>query len=126
MRIYITASFRNGDNKEEIDELCEIIRRSWFDDYCFVRDEKNYWNPYELMQLARQRISECDIVLMNYDGPSHGRMIEIWIAYAMQKKIIIIAKKWIKIKDTVIWISDLIIEYDKLEDIINKIHLTYI
>lgn len=117
MKIYITASFRNWENNDEINTLCAAVRDAWFEDYCFVRDEKNYTDPYEMMNLARQRVLECDCILMNYDWPTHGRMIEIWIAYAMQKKVIIITQKWTNIKDTVIWVSDIIIEYENINEI---------
>jgi hypothetical protein len=45
-------------------------------------------------------------------------MIELGMAYAMNKKIILITKRWTNIKDTVRGVSDSIIEYENIEDII--------
>jgi hypothetical protein len=45
-------------------------------------------------------------------------MIELGIAYAMNKKIVVITKKWTHIKNTVRGVSDSIIEYENIEDII--------
>jgi hypothetical protein len=70
------------------------------------------------MQRAKEEIEKCDALLIDYDGPTHGRMIELWIAYSMNKKIIVITKQWTDIKDTVKGVSDSIIEYSQLEDII--------
>ncbi|MFA5000869.1 MAG: nucleoside 2-deoxyribosyltransferase [Candidatus Paceibacterota bacterium] len=122
MKIYITAPFRNGDNKAEIEELCLVVRKSGFEDFCFIRDIENYQkvfnDPHELMQRAKAEIEKCDALLIDYDGPGNGRIIELGIAYALNKQIILIAKKGTKIKDTVAGVADKIIEYEKLEDII--------
>ena len=45
-------------------------------------------------------------------------MIELGMAYAMNKKVVVITKKWTHSKDTVRGVSDRIIEYEKIEDII--------
>jgi len=118
MKIYITAPFTWGDNKVDIDNLCAAVKRAWFDDYCFVRDEEVFDDFHEMMEKAKTAIQECDALLLEYDWPSHGRMIELGIAYAMNKKIIIIAKNGITIKNTVKWVATSIIPYDSLEDII--------
>jgi thymidylate synthase len=52
-------------------------------------------------------------------------MIELGIAYAMNKKIVLITKKWIHVKDTVKWVSDSIIEYENIEDIIKPMEKIY-
>ena len=118
MKIYITAPFRDWENKDKIEYLCSIIRQSGFEDYCFVRDEKIFDDEYEMMRRAKEKIEKCKVLLIDYDWPTHGRMIEIGMAYAMNKKIIVITKKWTRIKDTVRGVSDSIIEYKNIEDII--------
>ncbi len=115
MKIYITAPFK--ENKNEIEKMCSIIRESWFEDYCFVRDEKVFDDYHKMMQRAKEEVIKCDALLIDYDGPTHGRMIELGIAYAMNKKIIVITKRWTIIKDTVRGVSDSIIEYENIEDI---------
>ena len=118
MKIYITAPFRDWENKDEIEYLCSIIRKSGFEDYCFVRDEKIFVDEYEMMKRAKEKIEKCDVLLIDYDGPTHGRMIELGMAYAMNKKIVVITKKWTQSKDTVRGVSDRIIEYEDIVDII--------
>jgi len=118
MKIYITAPFRDWENKDEVEYLCATIRKSGFEDYCFIRDEKTFADEYEMMRKAKEKIEKCEALLMDYDGPTHGRMIELGIAYAINKKIVIITKKWTHIKDTIRGVSDSIIEYENIEDII--------
>lgn len=118
MKIYITASFRDWDNKDEIEYLCSTIRKSGFEDYCFVRNEKTFNDCYEMMKKAKEEILKCEVLLINYDGPTQGRMIELGIAYAMNKKIILITKQWTPIKQTVKGVVDKVIEYEEIEDII--------
>lgn len=118
MKIYITAPFREENNKDEIENMCAIIRKYGFEDYCFVRDEKAFDDEYEMMKRAKEEVANCEVLLIDYNGPTHGRMIELGMAYAMGKKIIVITKKGTYIKETVKGVSNSIIEYEKLEDII--------
>jgi nucleoside 2-deoxyribosyltransferase len=121
MQIYITAPFKWIENKSEIENLCNVVKTSWFEDFCFIRDVEHYQkifeNSHELMQKAREEIEKCDALLIDFDGPASGRMIELGMAYALNKKIILIAKNNIIIKSTVEWVTDGIIRYEKLEDI---------
>ncbi len=125
MKIYITAPFRNGENKKEIEELCSAVKQSGFEDFCFIRDIENYQkifnDSHELMRRAKEEIEKCDALLIDYDGPGNGRIIELGIAYALNKKIFLITKKGTIVKDTVAGVADEIIEYEKLEDIIESL-----
>lgn len=125
MKIYITMKFKFWENKNEIEELSKFIRDSWHIDFCFIRDIENYKkifnNSYELMLRAKEEIQNCDALLIDYDWPGTWRIVELWMAYALWKKVILIAKKWTFIKETIEWVTDLIIEYEKLEDIIQKL-----
>lgn len=125
MKIYITASFKGSDNKTEIETMCSIVRKSGFKDFCFIRDVEQYQkifdNAHELMQRAKEEIEQCDALLIDFDGPASGRMIELGIAYALNKKILLITKKGTLVKETVSGVTDSIIEYEDLEDIIEPI-----
>lgn len=122
MKIYITARYKGSDNKNEIEDICQVVRRSGFEDFCFICDVENYQkifnNGHELMQRSKDEIEKCDALLIDYDGPASGRMIELGMAYAMNKKIILIVKKGMFVKETVVGVADTIIEYEKLEEII--------
>ncbi len=125
MKIYITAPFRNGENKKEIEELCSVVKQSGFEDFCFIRDIENYQkifnDSHELMRRAKEEIEKCDGLLIDYDGPGNGRIIELGIAYALNKKIFLITKKGTTVKDTVTGVADKIIEYENIEDIIKPL-----
>ncbi len=122
MKIYITAPFQGNKNRDQIENMCAIVNKSGFEDFCFVRDVENYQkvfhNAHELMQRAKEEIEKCDALLIDYDGPASGRMIELGIAYALQKKIMLITHKGTTVKETVTGVTNAIIEYETLEDIV--------
>jgi len=123
MKVFITASF--GDSKENIENLCKIVRTSGFEDFSFIRDVENYKkvfsDPKELMSRAKEEIQNSDALLIDMTEKPTGRAIEAGIAYALGKKIIVIMKKGTVVKDTVIGIADLVIEYDTIGDISSKL-----
>lgn len=124
MRVYITISF--GDTtKEQIEKLCSLVKSAGFKDFCFIRDVENYQqifnNPKNLMQRSKKEIEKSDALLIDMTDNPTGRALEAGIAYALNKKIVVIMKKGTKIKDTTKGIADLIIEYEKIEDITQKL-----
>lgn len=129
MKIFITASYKEGKNKNEIERLCSLVNKSGFKDFCFIRDIENYQkifdNPKELMEKAKSEIAKSDVLLIDMTHKSTGRAIEAGIAFAQNKKIITIMKKGTKIKDTTKGISDAIIEYNKIEDIVEPLELLF-
>jgi nucleoside 2-deoxyribosyltransferase len=125
MKVYITAKF-GTDNKKEIDTLCTLVQKSGFEDYCFVRDvDEKFQDAHELMRRAKEEIVACDVLLIHYDGPGHGRIVELGIAYALDKKIILITKEGMFIKETILGVTDAVIEYNELEDIVTPLAQIY-
>jgi len=129
MKLFITASFNSGENREEIEKLCSLVKESGFEDFCFIRDVENYQkifdNPKELMERAKDEIKKCDFLLIDLTDKPTGRAYEAGIAYAYGKSIISILKKGTRIKDTTKGISNLIIEYDQIEDIVSPLKEYY-
>lgn len=123
MRIYITSSF--GDSKEEIEKLCLIVRSAGFKDFSFIRDVENYEktfdDPKDLMRRAAEEIKQSDALLIDMTDKPTGRAIEAGMAYALDKKIIVIFKKGTRVKDTTVGIADALIEYDSIEDIAERL-----
>jgi nucleoside 2-deoxyribosyltransferase len=119
VRIFITSSF--GDSRESIEQLCSIARLAGFEDFSFIRDVENYQrifnDPKELMHKAKDEIQKSDALLIDVTDKPTGRAIEAGIAYALGKKVIVIMKRGMEIKDTTKGIADLVIEYDKIDDI---------
>jgi len=124
-RIYITTSFNNGKNKEEIENLCYLVKSAGFEDFCFIRDIENYQKVFndsiELMKRAKEEIEKSDFLLIDITDKPTGRAIEAGIAYTLNKKIIVIMKKGTQIKDTTRGISDEVIEYNNIEDIVKPL-----
>jgi nucleoside 2-deoxyribosyltransferase len=129
MKIFITASFKNGKNKKEIELLCSLVKESGFKDFCFIRDIENYQkkfnNPKKLMDRAKEEILKSDILLIDMTHKPTGRAIEAGIAFAQNKKIITIMKKGTKIKDTTRGISNAIIEYNDIQEIVEPLNDLY-
>lgn len=126
MKIYITAPFKGKENKEEIEKLCDTIKKTGLEDFCFIRDIEKYElifdNPNELMKQAITTLSTCDMLLIDSTTKTTtGCTIEAGMAYALGKKIITIAKTWSDIRPTLQGISSIIITYETIEDIIEPI-----
>jgi len=122
MKIFITASFQNGKNKKEIEHLCGLAKAAGFEDFCFIRDVENYKKIFddvqELMRRSKNEINKSDALLIDMTDKPTGRAIEAGIAFTLDKKIIIIAKKGTPIKDTARGIASVIIEYEVIDDIV--------
>ena len=122
MKVFITTSFKEGKNKEEIELICSLVKESGFQDFCFIRDIENYQKVFDdsrkLMNRAKKEIEKCDILLIDMTNKPTGRVIEAGIAFAQNKRIISIMKKGTKIKDTTRGISDAVIEYKNIKDIV--------
>lgn len=129
MKVFITATFKNGENKVEIERLCSLINSTGFEAFCFIRDVENYSkmfnDPKELMIRAKEEIEKCDLLLIDLTNKPTGRAYEAGMAYAFGKKVITIIKKGTELKDTTRGISDSIIEYDNLEDIVEPLKIYY-
>lgn len=125
MKIFITASFKDGMNKDEIEYICSLISGAGFEDFCFIRDVENYTkmfdDPKELMTRAKEEIEKCDLLFIDLTEKPTGRAYEAGIAYGFNKKIVTVLKKGTPIKDTTRGISDIIIEYENLENIVEPL-----
>lgn len=124
-RIFITASFQEGKNKQEIEYLCRLVKSAGFEDFCFIRDIENYQHVFEdpntLMKRAKEEIEKSEYFLIDMTDKPTGRAIEAGIAYALGKKVVVIMKRGTKIKDTTRGISTTVIEYDKIDEIVDPL-----
>ncbi len=124
-RLFITATFQGSQNKEQIEHLCALARRAGFNDFCFIRDIEKYQNiyadPAELMHKALQEIERSDYLLIDLTDKPTGRAFETGMAFALGKKVIVIARKGTRLKDTTRGIAFAIIEYDVLDEILGPL-----
>ena len=122
LRIFITAHFNSGDNRKEIEHLCSLIEQAGFEDFCFIRDVENYKKVFnsasELMKRTAEEIQNSDYLLLDMTEKPTGRAVEAGIAYAMGKKVILLARKGTIIRDSVKGIASEIIEYENIEEIV--------
>lgn len=123
MKICVTARFKSGENKDEIEALCSVVRAAGAKDFCFVRDIENYEkmfdNPQELWQRAREEIEKCDALLIDVtDKPTGGRVVEAGIAFALHRPIIVIVKNGIEYKEIYDGIASTVVRYETFKDII--------
>lgn len=125
MKIFITAPFKEGENKSEIENLCSLVKEAGFDDFCFIRDVENYQkmfhDPRELMSRSKSEVLNCDALLIDLSTSSTGRALEAGIAFGAGKKIIIIINKGVQLRDTAKGVADKIIEYVELTDIVRPL-----
>ena len=130
MKVFITATFKNDENKKEIEQLCSLVKSAGFEDFCFIRDIENYQkifnDPKELMDRARTEINNCDVLLFDASEKSTGRAIEIGMAFSNKKRIIVIMKDGTEIKDTLRGVADVIITYKVIEDIQDDLKRIYL
>ncbi|KKU47403.1 MAG: hypothetical protein UX88_C0011G0008 [Candidatus Woesebacteria bacterium GW2011_GWC2_47_16] len=124
-RIFITASFEEDGNREEVEKLCNLVKSAGFEDFCFIRDVEHYQkifnNPVELMKRAKEEIEKSDYLLIDMTDKPTGRAIEAGMAYALGKKVVVIMKRGTRVKDTTRGISTTIIEYDKVDEIVGPL-----
>lgn len=121
--MFITSSFKGGENRSEIEHLCSLVKQSGFEDFCFIRDVENYQHifndPKELMKRALEEIKLSDWLLIDMTDKPTGRAIEAGIAFTLNKKIVVIMKKGTNIKETIRGISQAVIEYDSIDEIVS-------
>lgn len=124
-RIFITASFQNAQNRQEIEQLCAVVRQAGFEDFCFIRDVEHYRHvfddPKDLMQRALEEIKQSDYLLIDMTDKPTGRAIEAGIAYTLGKKIIVIMRSGTKIKATTRGIAHAVIEYNTIDEITTRL-----
>ena len=125
MKIYITAHFKEDENKAEIEQLCDLVHEAGFEDFCFIRDidhyKKVFDDPRELMTRAKSEVLRCDALWIDFATSSTARVIETGIAFGAGKKIIVLVKKGIQLKDTAKGVADKIIEYDDITEIVEPL-----
>ena len=125
MKVFITASFKDEENQEEIEKLCALVRGSGFEDFCFIRDVENYQKSFEdpvmLMRRAKEEIEQCEALLIDLSEDTTVGTIEAGIAYTLGKPIITIMKRGTPLTDTVKGVSAAIIEYNQIEEIVKPL-----
>ena len=125
MRLYITATFKGIENRAEVEHLCDLVARSGWEDFCFVRDVEGWQpmfdDPRDLMARSLEEVRACDALLIDLTHKPTGRAYEAGMAYTLGKRVIVIARRETRLKDTTLGIADAVIEYDQIEEIVTPL-----
>lgn len=126
MKVYVAASHKGTEYKQQIEELCTAVRKAGLVDFCFNRDVLRYRNaisdPKEMWSQVRDEIGACDALLVDVSGhPTSGRLVEMGIAYSLRKPVIVIERKGTHHKELFYGISSEIIKYSDYEDLAKQL-----
>jgi nucleoside 2-deoxyribosyltransferase len=126
VRVYVPARFKGGSNRGEIEALCAVVRKAGLEDFCFIRDvelyKKTFDDPVELWERARLEITNCDALVIDVsDAPSGGRVVEVGIAFAQEKPIVVLVKEGIPYKGLYDGVAKAVLTYEELEDVTVKL-----
>lgn len=122
-KIFISYDFSKKDDFSDFhQQLTKFLKKEGNSVYSFVFDNhQKFKNHQDMMSQALKKIQECDILIAELSNKKIGIGIEVGYAKALKKYIIYIRKQNSKYSTTVGGISDLIIEYKDITDLIKKI-----
>jgi nucleoside 2-deoxyribosyltransferase len=132
MKIYLTYKLSGADKeklKNELEKISQCLENIGYQTFIFYRD-MNKWgeieiSPDKILEKAFREIKNSDIVFVFLDKieKSEGMLLELGYAKALNKKIILAIQKDIPKFYFTKSLSDMIIEFDNLENLIEKIKL---
>jgi hypothetical protein len=111
-------------SNEELDYNLGYIRdnfnKLWFKSLIYYFDDNSDLPAKELDKRFLENIKKSDIFIsfLNYSEKSEWQLLELWMAYSLWKRIILIVNN--SIKDNYFlayWTSNSIIYFDKLENL---------
>ena len=119
MKAYITCPVSHS--KERLNLLPEIektVREKGIETFVFKISN----DPKEIFKRDYEQLKSCDIIIAEVSEPSHGVGIEIGISYCLGLKIILLQEKDKNVTKLAQGIPNvIIIEYDNLKDLKNKL-----
>jgi len=119
MKAYITCPVSHS--KERLNLLPEIektVREKGIETFVFKISN----DPKEIFKRDYEQLKSCDIIIAEVSEPSHGVGIEIGISYCLGLKIILLQEKDKNVTKLAQGIPNvIIIEYNNLEDLKNKL-----
>ena len=126
MKVYITSYFRGRPNRQKIRELSAAVRDAQMDEMWFVRDVEHYKhmfdNPKDRWEKIYDEIGACDLVLIEVsDGTNSRRAVELGMALALRKPVIIAVPKGVEYKNVFAEIATAVIEYETYKDITQQL-----
>jgi nucleoside 2-deoxyribosyltransferase len=106
---------RNSDFQIEL--YNPIKKASFFPEHIFIF-------PHDEVELdSRASLKSIDLFIAEVSTPATGLGIEIGFASAYGKSLLCIYKKWSKISASLKQVTENFIEYDNVDDMVNKVAL---
>ena len=126
MKVYITTYFRGKPDRQKIRELSAAVRDAEMDEMWFVRDIEHYKhtfdNPKEKWEKMYDEIGASDLVLIDVsDGTNSRRAVELGVALALRKSVIITVRRGVEYKKVFTEIASTVIEYETYKDITQQL-----
>ncbi len=121
VKVYLAAKFyEDHRNKFLTEKVTSALERNGLCVKSMVNCEgrrNNFLNSCELMKKTFEMIEECDLVIIEFSEKGVGLGIEAGYAYAIQKPIIVIAKKGLEISNTLLGIAVRVSYYERIGDL---------
>lgn len=127
MKVFIPARFsEDSDNKSHVDMLCKAVKQAHMEPFCFVRDVQHYKDTLgdekKLWQRIYDELGACDALMIDVtNDPSSGQLVEVGIAFALRKPVIVVKKRGAKHKPVIQGVSSTVIEYEDVEDLAKQL-----
>ena len=123
MRAYIAIKYHpNHKNRPAIERISYALEQNGFDTMCVARDLEKWgeihFDPKELMQKSFKEIDASDLVVIELTEKGVGIGIEAGYAWAKRIPIVTIAKKGADISTTLQGISQKLLWYDELDELL--------
>lgn len=130
MKMYVTSRFDSAvANKADIEQLCLAVRASGYIDFSFIRDIEQFDPDHfrtqkEVWDASLAHLRKCDALLVDVsDIPSGGRIVEVGMAFALEKPIYVVCKSGVLYKNFYRGVAAKIIEYEEINDITEQLKL---
>ena len=125
MKAYLAIKFHeNCKNRKLVEQISEALQKANFNATVMIRDYEKWgkvkFTPEELMKLTFKLIRESEILVVEFSEKGVGLGIEAGYAYAMNKPIIVIAKRESDISTTLRGIAKDVFLYDNPEELTEK------
>jgi len=121
----ITISYKQSwvsenELNKNLSFLRENIENLWHSSFIYYLDEDSSLEASEINKKVLENIKNSEIIIwfINHKEKSEWQLLELGMAYALWKKIILLVNK--KVKDNyylIYWLNTKIIYFDKLEDL---------
>ena len=123
-KIYLAVPIINYYNQDLTKRLADLILELGFElSYPWVLSGMDIdISPKEVFVRDTMGVKSSDIILAEVSKPSHGVGMEIMLAYMEGKRIILLAKKDVKLSALLEGIKDaVIIRYEDEEELLEKL-----